>query len=430
MRESAFRTRTMWQAFDARRVGILAQYERNAYGGVIFDGRDLYYTPSRQEGIAFAGPNVIFHGRVLRFDTRGDFYDEASWAAYDAKTTDGMDTRGYAGGVFDGRYVYFAPWCSQGFDHHARVLRYDTRAQGFDVPSSWSAYDAGRTDGEGNCHGYNGAVFDGRHVYFIPLFNNELVNHGRVLRYDTEGDDFKNPARWEAYDAKDTDGIQNVGYCGAVFDGRHVYFVPSASSTSPMDAKSHAHVLRYDTKGAGFRNAGSWRAFDAGRTDGMETRGYSGGVFDGRHVYFVPNYLIGESWHARVLRYDTRKGFQEAASWEAFDAAGTDNLPTVGFAGGAFDGRYVYFTPRNQKGRHLRYDTQSSFRESASWEAFDAGHVDNLVTEGFINAAFDGKYVYFVPHIDSANTYHCRALRFKAREDALLPPSIFGGSFY
>lgn len=162
----------------------------------------------------------------------------------------------------------------------------------------------------------------------------------------------------------------------------------------------------------------------------MDTRGYSGGVFDGRYLYFVPNFCVGESWHGRVLRFDTQKDLKDSTAWEAFDAANTEGLPTVGFAGGAFDGRFVYFVPRNQRGRHLRYDTTQSFKSKQAWQAFDASRVDGLTTEGFINAAFDGRFVYFVPHIDSTNVYHCRVLRFRAREAPLIPKSVYGGSFY
>ena len=48
--------------------------------------------------------------------------------------------------------------------------------------------------------------------------------------------------------------------------------------------------------------AGQWRirdsfdtfaAVDAGKTDGLDTRGYYGAVFDGRYVYYCPGYRPG-----------------------------------------------------------------------------------------------------------------------------------------
>ena len=91
---------------------------------------------------------------------------------YDAANTCGLDTRGFFGAVFDGRYVYFVPQNSgpahPGRDtgHHGHVLRYDTQGD-FASPSSWSAYDASETSGLVT-RGYYGAVFDGRYVFFVP----------------------------------------------------------------------------------------------------------------------------------------------------------------------------------------------------------------------------------------------------------------------
>ena len=91
---------------------------------------------------------------------------------------------------------------------------------------------------------------------------------------------------FDAYDASHTDGLRTVGYFGAVFDGRYVYFVPEQQA----DLDTHAVVLRYDTHGP-FDNPQSYSAYDAAGTAGLDTRGYYGAVFDGRYVYFVPGRL-------------------------------------------------------------------------------------------------------------------------------------------
>ena len=46
-------------------------------------------------------------GRAVRYDTRGDFKDPASYVIYDAGNTDGLESRNYDGATFDGRYVYY-----------------------------------------------------------------------------------------------------------------------------------------------------------------------------------------------------------------------------------------------------------------------------------------------------------------------------------
>ncbi|MDQ7779212.1 MAG: hypothetical protein RDV41_05830, partial [Planctomycetota bacterium] len=369
-----------WSAYDAGSVGGLST---KGFFGAVSDGRYVYFVPCRE--------GSSFHGRVLRYDTKVDFKTASSWSAYDAGATDGLNTKGYAGAVFDGRYVYFVPFTDNS-SRHARVLRYDTKAD-FATASSWSAYDAGRTDGI-PALGFVDGIFDGRYIYLSP-FGYKPFAHGRVVRYDTR-DDFKKPSSWNVYDAGRTDGMDTRGFYGAGFDGRHVYFVPF------NDARDfHGRVLRYDTKGE-FKAAGSWSAYDAGKTDGLSTKGYKMAVFDGRHMYFVP-FRDDESRHGRVLKYDTKGDFKAASSWSAYDAGATDGIETSGYVGAAFDKRFIYFIPYGEEGnqfhaRVLRYDTQGGFKEAKSWSGYDAKSTDGLTTKGYKGSATDGRYIYYVPY--------------------------------
>jgi hypothetical protein len=219
-------------------------------------------------------------------------------------------------------------------------------------PGAFSAYDASSTSGL-NIKGYGGTVFDGRYVYFVPN-NDGVANHGRTLRYDTQAS-LTTASSWSAYDAGNVDGLSTVGYVGGVFDGRYIYFAPNNNG-----ATKHGTVLRLDTQST-FTTSSSWHGYDAGSTSGLNTKGYDGAVFDGRYVYFVPNYN-GDSYHGLVLRYDTQASFTNAPSWSAYDAGSTDGLLARGFLGGMFDGRYVYFVPNYNgtayNGVVMRYDTQ------------------------------------------------------------------------
>jgi len=228
--------------------------------------------------------------------------------------------------------------------------------------------------------GYHGGIYDGRFVYFVPHADTWTHNHARVLRYDTQGP-FTNVDSWVAYDAENTGGMTNGGYCGGVHDGRYIYFVPNSGISG-----YHGMALRYDTQGA-FTNSGSWAAYDAGNTGGLNTKGYWGGVFDGRYVYFVP-FRDSSSVHGKVLRYDTQGKFTNVTSWTAYDAGNTGGLDSKGFGGGVYDGQYVYFVPYwntlSPHGIALRYDTQGAFTNSGSWMAYDAGNTDGLNTKGFV----------------------------------------------
>jgi hypothetical protein len=177
---------------------------------------------------------------VLRYDTKGEFISSSSWSAYDAGRTDGLTTTGYKGAAFDGRFIYFVPF-RDGANVHGKVLRYDTTGQ-LKAPSSWSAYDAGRTGGL-DTRGYVGAVYDGRYLVFTPYSSDDAMDfHARFLRYDTLGD-LKAQSSWAACDKSSVDGMDTRGYKFSAFDGKYIYFAPYHNGRMPSGI-----VLRYDTR--------------------------------------------------------------------------------------------------------------------------------------------------------------------------------------
>ncbi|MBN2498315.1 MAG: hypothetical protein JXR96_27235 [Deltaproteobacteria bacterium] len=417
---SGFKDPANWSAHAPTFTDQALSAKARGYYGAVFDGRYVYYVPCRN-----GNRTTDFHGVVLRFDTQADFTSDAAWDAYDAGDTLGDPARptvGYAGGAFDGRHVYFAPYID-GSVRHARVLVYDTQGAGFTASSSWSAFDAGTLPGMPANSGYDGAVYDGqRYVYFVP-YGDQSFAHGIALRYDTSAG-LSSPASWELYDVGAIDGLVTKGYYGGTFDGRYLYFAPFSNGGDTF----HGNVLRFDTRGGGFSSPDSWSAFDASSVDGLSTIGYKGAVFDGRYVTFVPFRDDLSSQHARVLRYDTTAAFDSAVSWSAADVPDVDGLVTKGYVGAEFDGRYVYFIPYQQDASPygtfhanvLRFDTQGDFKARSAWSAFDAGETGGLKTKGMKYGCFDGSYVYFVPYNfndDPANnghmTYSRRAVRYR-----------------
>jgi hypothetical protein len=339
----AFSDTASWTTYDPGAHGVGSHPD--GYTSAISDGRYVYFVPWAD----VSG----YHGEVLRYDTLAEFADTSSWIAYDPGAHGvGNDPDGYRGGAFDGRYIYFAPTYN-GTRFHGEVLRLDTTGDFTDV-SSWATYDAGDHGVGTDPDGYSYASFDGRYVYFSP-YHNGTAYHGEVLRYDVAGG-FSDAASWSTYDpGQHGVGDDPDGYPGTVFDGRYVYFVPYNNGTS-----YHGEVLRYDTSGD-FLDVSAWATFDAkDHGVGDDPTGYCGAVFDDRYVYFVPAYNAGGD-HAEVLRYDTLGEFAEASSWFAFDPkdheVGGENR---GYRGGTFDGRFVYFAPAGYPVPHgevLRYDT-------------------------------------------------------------------------
>lgn len=385
-----------FDTFEAYDAGHTSGLETAGFFGAVFDGRYVYFVPQHD--------SQTRHGKVLRYDTHGDFHASTSWEGYDAGRTDGMNTKGYYGAVATGDSIYFVPRRdAEGF--HSRVLRYDRQGD-FADPRSWEAYDAGMD------RSYQSAAFDGRYIYFSPGHvavhrsevseakacaspavtgmdpNYVLQGNSIVLRHDTCGG-FKDSQSWATYDAADTNGLDTCDYDGACFDGRYIYFAPLSTG----------NVLRYNTHSS-FDDRQSWTAFDA-KPLGMKL--CVGAVFDGRHIYFVP---YGES--DILVRYDSDLDFNDPSSWSNYCTSDTAGFPTTGFDGGIFDGRYVYLIPYYDgkdffHGYVLRYDTQRQFRDARSWDCADSGLTAGLKTVGFNGGAFDGRHIYFAAWLDGTS---------------------------
>ncbi len=354
-------------------------------------------------------PAEAFHALVGKWQAREDF---GEFAVYDASCTEGLDTTGFFGAVFDGRYVYFAPQHDT-VSRHGKVLRYDTHG-GFHDPASWAAYDASGTSGL-RCQGYYGAAFDGRYVIFPPRRDPEGF-HARALRYDTRGD-FHDPASWTAYDAGMDNSCQSVA-----FDGRYLYLNPgqraerrttgAADDDSPRVTGFRAdqvlvasgNVTRYDTQGR-FDDPASWMHFDLGALD-RKLRDFDGSCFDGRYVYLAP------LAYAVAARYDTRAEFIDSASWQRYDCGARFGMKrTVGVI---FDGRHVYYVPYGECPVAVRFDTAGDFADDAAWEAIALARIPGMIL-GFDGACFDGRFVYYIPYYDEGTVAHGVVLRYDTR---------------
>mgnify|MGYP003336570057 FL=1 len=110
-----------------------------------------------------------------------------------------------------------------------------------------------------------------------------------------------------------------------------------ATETLTVAARVHAPIARAEalqplvSQWRPRRDFGDFSAYDAGSTDGLNTKGYFGAVGDGRYLYFCPvrDHQDRHSVHGRVLRYDTQAPFHSATAWAAYDAGHTNGLRTV-----------------------------------------------------------------------------------------------------
>jgi hypothetical protein len=327
-----FTSTSAWSSFDLSTVDAAAK----GYVGSTFDGRYIYF--------AQFNDGTDYGGRIARFDTKATFDSADAWTIFDASSVNAA-SKGFAGTVFDGRYVYFVPYFNTGYD--GVVTRYDTQAA-FSSPDAWTTFDVGAMNGK--ARGFVSGTFDGRYVYLTP-FANESEYSSTFVRYDTHAA-FGDQAAWSTFDTTTVDPKAR-GYNGAVFDGHYVYFLPAYN----WIAGSHGDVVRFDASAAHFTDQAAWTTFDI-TTVNPAARGYIGGVFDGRYLTLVPR---GKG-NGVVARYDTTAGFASAPSWSTFDLTALSPKATSFYSGG-FDGRYIYMAEywdgTEPNGLVVRFDAKS-----------------------------------------------------------------------
>jgi hypothetical protein len=288
-----------------------------------------------------------------------------------------------------GTYVYITPANGYLVSRYDTTTPFDTDAGGFGV------HEPAAVDGVL----FQGGCTDGKRVYFAPLEYYAPPNvtyEGTVLVYDPGGPGFFTDSSWTIQDISTFNpAAKGLGNC--VFDGQYVYF----------GDLQYGLVARYDpTQPISSSNA--WVFFQTTQV-GPTFKGHLGLVYTGRYIVFVP-WHDGVAFSSIALAYDTQAKFGELTSWTPFDLNATDAGAgsIVGYAGGQYDGRYVYFAP-HMSGIIVRWDTTLPFRDASSWQTFNVTALHAGAT-GFFGTGFDGQYVYF-----SANTGTTMA-RFKARD--------------
>jgi hypothetical protein len=317
--QAPFGQSSSWSTFDAMLGGA-----STAGGGAAFDGRFVYF---------------VAGSAVAQYDSYAYFEDPSSWTNVDiAKlamvgllNTDGgpwmsPSAPSFIGATFDGRFLYLAP--SEG----SVIVRFDT-TQSFTNALSWEAYDAATlgvafTPSTG---AYQGSVFDGRFVYFIPSGTLPVVRYNAAIN-------FADRAAWSTFDTGSLESGAGNFRCGA-YDGRFLYLVPSGTSLA----------VQYDTTGS-FSSKRSWSIFDT-TTVNAGAAGFGGSAFDGRYVYLVP----GDT--SFIARYDTGSLFTASKSWTVFDTTSVGESSSS-FGGAIFDGRYIYLVPTNVGGV-VRFDART-----------------------------------------------------------------------
>jgi hypothetical protein len=366
--------------------------QAQAYMGGVFDGRYVYYAPSS-------------NGIVLRYDTQAPFATMASWTTFDTSTLEAK-AQGYSGAVYDGRYMYLVPFRAPG-GYNGLIVRYDTQLR-FDTSAGWSVFDLTTlpVDGGSTLVGFGGGVFDGHAVYFAPHYDG--VEHvSRVVQY-TPAPAGVTPGDADGGAASVDGGPHDAGDAGvsAPHDGGDAgdsgNDAGDAGDSGPHDAS-----VASEAGEAGppqFATASQFMVFDVS-TRNSSAAGYIGALFDGQYVYTVP-YTNDVGDNGVLARYDTDGGFMSGASWTTYDTSAINQLAD-GFTGAAFDGRFVYMVP-HQNTVAVRFDTQGGpITSKAAWSSFDLATLTpvDAGAPSFSGAGFDGRFIYYVPSTIGGQAY-------------------------
>lgn len=395
---SSFDDVSKWSSLDLKALNA----EFTGFYGGAFDGKRVYFTQQRTNSSV-----MVIHDPTKQFDAG------AAWQPFNFAELSGL-ARGYIGGVRAGDRIFFPPHIRQngpGVQAHGLVVSHSPSES---VDGGWSTFDMAQVDPE--AVGMFGGAFDGISVYFAPYARGSappFICNSTVAQYNTKKT-FGAPQAWLTFDLASAFPDVACGYQGAVFDGRSVFLIPFRLST----------LVRFDTQQPFIVNT-SWSSIDLATLNDA-AHDFTGGVFDGRYLYLVPGNTGGEQ--ALALRYDTQTTFDAGTgAWVVFPMSQVAPLAN-GFAGGAFDGRYVYFVPERH-GLFVRYDTRAPFDNPASWSTFGLdklGVPEHVPAAGgavsnFRGAIFDGKSIYFVPQMGVV-------VRFDAKDPPGLP-SFHPGSF-
>lgn len=360
------------------------------YRGAVFDGENVYFAPYYN--------NYGRHGIVIQYNTTQPFDSPDSWDVFNPGGV------GFQGVLYHNDFVYYVPYFVDEDTGASIMIRYDTKLD-FRDSNAWDFRHFLVTFEDG--------VVVGNHMYLSP---HTLSTGERItvpLRYDTTKS-FNADAAWEGFEI----GL-NAAYIGAAYDGKKIYYAPWYD-----DDQEGSSIMIYNTEKP-FLEKNSWNFIS------IPYFGYSGAGFNGTHIVFAPCWCHGnpspyESSKIMFLNVDTQKVSFSTLDYGAYNgvvetddalylvAAITKNgirsdfieitnsiktfSPTIvkgiGYWGGTFDGRYVYFVPfedliqERRSGEFLRYDTTKPFEDDASWVSISFALTDfgyNFENPDFLN---------------------------------------------
>lgn len=297
----------------------------SGFVGILSDGRYVYLVPYY---------NREHHGKLVRYDSKGDFHDRSSWDSIDLQTLVHPQAKGFVSGSFDGRYLFLAPYQSDWTAHHGHVVRYDTEAPLQEV-DSWTHFDTSTIHPQ--ARGYHGALSNPTHTLFVPYVLENREYHGHLIRVrNNHPAGFESVDSWEHFDLRSIHP-EAKGYVGACHDEHYAYFAPYYNGK-----ERHGLVLQYEYE-KDLAEPSSWKFFDLTRLH-KDLRGFFGAVHHKGCIYFLPHCKEEGIYHGTLVKYDSRMPFDSTEAWSILDT--TEYHPqSKGFIGSCISGDRMILSP-------------------------------------------------------------------------------------
>ena len=333
------------------------------FSGGVFDGQVVWLIPSFATAVVTVN---LATGSMKNFST---------WPAGLVASTDlSIGNNAFEGGVFDGRYVWMSPSSSK------YIVRIDTAAAtigtmiGVVIPSGTASLGS-KT--------FLGCGFDGSKVmWLVPRYATTIVyvNTSSVV---PQAVTFSGAWPASPFSLATTSGaLAGAGYDG----GKYLWLAPhTANAVVRLDVSNFSNPMV------------SYNSFPAGLTGISGTLGaFFGVIFDGiRYMYLIPFCANG------VVQIDVSA--QSMGSMRLFNAwpSGITNIGNFAFAGGAFDGRFVWLASQNSN-MIIRLDTKSNNGTMLNFTT------PITATPAYLGGLFDGRCVALVPFSQSSVLRICR----------------------
>lgn len=277
--------------------------------------------------------NPLLDRSILSLDSNTYYSLDRNPKVLDLKTVD-TTLQAFRGGFTDGRFSYLSPKLS-------KIVRIDA----MDFSSTGvSTLDLSSVDT--SLEGYSGAFTDGKFGYFAPIGTSDgFGNNGKLVRINTETFDTNDVAFFDLTTI-DTD---LVGFHGCFNTSTHGYLVPHKTGGTPMGKivrfglgppdftdSTNYEVLDLESEVAAGNITG------AATSSSLKFRGFRTGATDGKFAYFFPNFDDSPRWGSIIVRVDVNDFSASGVSF--IDLTQIDSR-IKGYSGGYFQGRHVYLPP-------------------------------------------------------------------------------------